>query len=189
MKGLIVALLLVCAFAVQAVPLSPLTSDLDTHATTVTEDFPWYYSHFEGLYGVVYHAKVVAADTLEFTCVNGASVTNRLLSCRIMFSDTLPTLTTTLPIEVLVYRTSTYTSDGTDLTEFRMDQAEAGTITSAWTVNPVNANGTLVAAYWVNSGEWFELPEYLEMTGTYIIGAVLAQKSYVSFEAIWTEEE
>lgn len=189
MNRLIVALLLAFAFTASAVPLSDLVSDSDTHSATITEDFPWYYSHFEGLYGVVYHAKVVTADTLEMTCVNGASVTNRLLSCRIMFSDTLPTLTTTLPIEVLVYRTSTYDSTGTALTEFRMDQAEAGTITSAWTVNPVNANGTLMAAYWVNSGEWFELPKYLEMTGTYIIGAVLAQKSYVSFEAIWTEEE
>lgn len=51
MKGLIVALLLVCTFAVQAVPLSDLVSDVDTHSVTITEDFPWYYSHFEGLYG------------------------------------------------------------------------------------------------------------------------------------------
>jgi hypothetical protein len=186
---MILILALICSVAF-AGPVQRLLVDPDVSGyPLVTEDAAFYLSHCEGLYGVVYHAKVVAADTLEFTCVNGALVTNRLLSCRIMFSDTLPTLTTTLPIEVLVYRTSTYGSAGTALTEFRMAEAEAGTITSAWTVDPVNVNGTLVAAYWVNSGEWFELPEYLEMTGTFTIGAVLAQKSYVSFEAIWTEVE
>lgn len=189
MRWILAALVLLIALpaftAEQRLLIDPETSGYPL----VTEDWTRYFSHMEGLYGVVYHAKVVTADSLEFVCVSGSGVTNNLLRCRIMFSDTLPTLTTTLPIEVLVYRTATYDSAGTGLTEFRLNQAESGTITSAWYVNPVDHNGTLTAAYWVNSGEWFELPEYLANTGTFAILAVLAQKSYVSFEALWTEVE
>lgn len=188
MKGLLALLLLTLAATVAAVPTTSLM-DPDLHNAAVTSSIWDFYSHYEGLYGVVYHAKVVTADTLEFVCVNGAGVTNRLVSCRLGLMDTLPALTTSVPIEVLIYRNSTYDSTGTALTEFRMDQAEAGTITSAWYVNPVDANGTLVAAYWAKSNEWFTLPTYLENTATYMIGVVLAAKKYVSFEAIWTEEE
>jgi hypothetical protein len=188
MRWILAALVLLIALPAVAEQRLLVDGDIPGYPT-VTEDWTTYWSHSEGLYAVNYHAKIVAADSLELLCVNGASVTNPLVHCRMMFSDTLPTLTTTLPIEVLLYRSSTYDSAGTGLTEWRLDQSASGTITSAWYVNPVDHNGTLAAAFYVNSGEWFELPEDLELTGTYIIMAVLSQKTYFSFEAIWAEDE
>lgn len=184
MKGLIVALLLVCASAVQAVPLSVPLTDPDTHSPTVTTDVWDYYSHVEGLYGVVTSSTVSAADTFEVFCDNGGQV--YVPSMRVRFLDTDGTA---VPIALVVSASATRDSAGTGLTEFKLDEANGGTISAAWYTGVTGTNGTIIARYLIPHNEWFYLPEWLGFSGDFMVGIVLADTAYVNFEAIWTEEE
>jgi len=186
---LMVALLLISALAVARPIEGEFTRDAYTHYPLITEDIWQYYSNYEGLYGVVYSVKDVTVDSLELCFVNGAGVTTNLLGLRVTACDTVPLLTNSVPVEILLYRTSTYTSGGTALTEFKLDQANAGTITTATYINPTGVNGTLVASWLMAPNTTWTMPTWFENTATYTVMVVIAAKKYVTIEAIWTEEE
>lgn len=186
MKGLMGALLCVLAVALtaSAVPLSPLTSDTDLNAATVTVDWTEYFADQEGWYGVAYTATQNSADTIEVFCDLAASAETRTRT-RIYFVDTDGT---SALLKLLVCTDASRDSLGTALTEFKLNEFNSGTISSAFYLNPTGANGTAIYAVSIPQSVWFTLPDF-GFNSDYGIYLVAADTTQYVVEHFWSEAE
>ncbi len=150
----------------------------------VTEDWSEYFANVEGLYGVSAVITQNGADTVEVFCdlADGAETYTRT---RVYFVDTDGTSGL---LKLLVSTDATRDSLGTGLTEFKLNEFNAGTISSAFYTGVTGTNGTVIYEVSIPQSTWFELPDF-GFNADYRIGLVCADTTTINIEHFWTEVE